>query len=302
MNPKNIPVYIINHNRLDVGFRSLVEWLWNAGHGKIVVIDNGSTYEPLLEYYRERDYKHPSNKPPRLSVIYQENKGPWTFWEDGYYKNSWYPKEDGYYIVTDPDVCPSAECPNNLVEKMVEVFEKTNANKVGPSLRIDNLPDTFFNKKFVQDVEGVYGRAGAEFFPAMIDTTFALYKGEAGITWDKHYRLGAPYKLEHRPWYENSNDLTPEERYYRDHANKVFATMERMRVPPEPVPEHDKSVHAVMMRHVYYHIPRGHNYAIVWDDGVQRAADELGMNFATTKQMALQWIKKREAKRRATTP
>ena len=56
----NFPVYIVNRNRLTTTKR-LVDWLLQSQDlEKIVILDNQSTYEPLLEYY--------SNLPQGVSV------------------------------------------------------------------------------------------------------------------------------------------------------------------------------------------------------------------------------------------
>ncbi|MBL0314851.1 MAG: hypothetical protein IPP69_03390 [Flavobacteriales bacterium] len=47
---RDIPVVINNRNRLTYPLM-LIDWLEKAGMKKIIIIDNASTYPPLLEYY-----------------------------------------------------------------------------------------------------------------------------------------------------------------------------------------------------------------------------------------------------------
>ena len=48
---RQVPVIINSFNRLG-SLRRLVGWLLRAGQQKIVIIDNASRYQPLLDYLR----------------------------------------------------------------------------------------------------------------------------------------------------------------------------------------------------------------------------------------------------------
>lgn len=48
--------FIINKNRVTTT-RNLINWLSKEKRVKIYVVDNGSTYKPLLEYYESEDFK-----------------------------------------------------------------------------------------------------------------------------------------------------------------------------------------------------------------------------------------------------
>ena len=54
--PNLIPVYIISFNRLKY-LKQSIEWLESNGHRNIVIIDNNSSYKPLLEFYNHVPYK-----------------------------------------------------------------------------------------------------------------------------------------------------------------------------------------------------------------------------------------------------
>ena len=80
MDWRDIPIFIINRNRLDA-MRTLIAWLLRSGSRRIVIIDNNSNYPPLLRYYealpegvkyiwRERtqgEVRRQINLPERLS-------------------------------------------------------------------------------------------------------------------------------------------------------------------------------------------------------------------------------------------
>ena len=49
---EDVPVFVNCFNRVSV-LRSLVEWLLNTEQRRLVLLDNASTYPPLLSYYRD---------------------------------------------------------------------------------------------------------------------------------------------------------------------------------------------------------------------------------------------------------
>lgn len=209
---QSTPIFIINHNNLERGFRKQIEWLQAAGQTKISVIDNGSTYPPLLEYY----------KIIGLDVIYHENVGPYVFWEKSLHEQQGAP-----YVVSDADCSPTDDCPKDLVRRLHEIYEqKPLCRKAGPGIRIDNLPDTYQYKQQVIEHEKQFSHESlrdGDMFDAIIDTTFALYPAKSPFpAWGGHIRLAAPYTIEHHPWYCDSLNPTDEDSYYLAHRNSAW--------------------------------------------------------------------------------
>ena len=102
------------------------------------------------------------------------------------------------------------------------------AFKIGPSIRIDNLPDCYDRKQEVIDWESRYFEHPVDngLYRAPIDTTFALYRPRIGLSRRvslESYRMAAPYQIVHLPWYENSSAPTEEENYYKSHCRHVTA-------------------------------------------------------------------------------
>jgi hypothetical protein len=205
-NWKETPIYITNFNNLERGFRKLVNWLRDAGQENIIVIDNASSWEPLLNYYETCG----------LQIINKTaNLGHDAFWKLNIPQSS-------RFIVTDPDVVPDINCPKDLVRKMHEVADRYSPAKVGPGLRIDNLPDHYHRKQLMLDSECNYWTKKTsenDCFHALIDTTFALYEPGWGI-WAPaaHIRLDFPYVCEHLPWYEDSSKEDEERDFYKKTA------------------------------------------------------------------------------------
>lgn len=205
------PVFINNRDNLDRGFRGLVGWLREIGMTQIIILDNGSTYPPLLDYYDRAG----------LNVLWlHENLGPLALWSC-----SCAPAKP--FIVTDPDVVPADTCPADLIPKMYEVFARyPKAFKVGPSLRVDNLPASYARRdEVIKWEQQFWGDSRGDCYPAGIDTTFALYgpgSGPGSSSWHadaEHLRLAPPYTFEHVPWYEDSAHPSEEAQYYRQHAD-----------------------------------------------------------------------------------
>ena len=205
----SVPIYIINRDRVTTT-RVLVEWLLKSGNDSITIIDNDSTYAPLLDYYKEIQHD--------VCIKYMHcNAGPWVFWEEGLYK-----EQTSVYVVTDSDVVPSEGCPLDLLTKMEELLDKyfvQNYWKVGPGLRIDNLPDSPWKEEVINGQQPYWQtKLTDNSFIAALDTTFAMYKGGFGDQEMGHaLRLDIPYVFEHRPWY--AWPLDEEEKYYIEHAD-----------------------------------------------------------------------------------
>lgn len=201
---KKIPILINNFNRLDY-FKTLIEWLEAAGYTNIYIIDNQSTYEPLLAYYKTLPY-----------TIFKldRNKGHFSLWETIIFTRF----ANEYYVYTDPDVVPMEECPGDILYRFKELLDKyPGYKKVGFGLKIDDLPDHYNLKEQVIKWESEFWKKPLEndVYDALIDTTFALYRpGAKGGADGPAIRTAGKYTARHLPWYENSNNLSEETQYY----------------------------------------------------------------------------------------
>ncbi len=205
-NPKGVPIIINNYNRLDC-LLLLTEALTSRGYYNIHIIDNASTYPPLLEYYKTC---------PHTVHRFDVNYGHKSLWRSGLISKF---RRD-YYVYTDPDVVPVEECPDDFIEYFLGILGRyKNAVKVGFGLLIDDLPDHYDSKQKVMDWEARHWEQEVEpgVYRAPIDTTFALYR-----PWSYHkanlyveqYRTGRPYAARHLPWYTDSANPSEEDKYY----------------------------------------------------------------------------------------
>jgi len=214
MNPKDFQILILSRDRL-TPLRELVTWLLDHGHTDLNIIDNDSAYEPLLEYYEQLDGK---------VKIYRTGKNLLS-------KALWCMPQAGRivrppFVYTDSDVVPTEDCPDNLVEFLWDTAQHLGMpNKVGMSLKIDDIPDHYSQADKVRTWEAqnwsrpIGKFRDVELYDAGIDTTFALYPR---FQWFDlaAVRVGAPYSARHLPWYMQSDCLTPEEQFYEDRASK----------------------------------------------------------------------------------
>lgn len=205
---RDIPVIINNYNRIDY-LQRLIDWLEKAQMRHIYIIDNASTYPPLLNYYKET--KH-------IVIRLEANIGYKALWDTSIHL--WL--RGLPYIYTDPDILPIDECPLNAVQFFQETLAKyKEVNKVGFGLQIDDLPDFYPSKSDVIKWESKYWNnpIGENLYKADIDTTFALYRSfSADQQWGKTLRTGGKYLAKHLPWYENPQLPSAEELYYRKTA------------------------------------------------------------------------------------
>ena len=194
---KEIPIVINNFNRLETLLK-LLHSLEVRGYKNIYIIDNGSSYPPLLDYYRECPY---------TVYLLHKNVGHLAVWETGIYKQF----TDSYFAYTDSDLEIHPDCPDDFMEKFVSLLKKyPKALKAGFSICIDDLPDCYLLKDKVREWESQFWKQEVEpnVFLAPIDTTFAVYKpyfkGEL-IDFDYvYFRTGFPYSVRHLPWYVDS--------------------------------------------------------------------------------------------------
>lgn len=212
---KNIPIIIISFNQLFY-LKQLIDFLLQNNFERIVIIDNKSSYLPLLKYYEVL------NKDDRITIHYNKvNDGHRVFWKNKEYKRLY---GKGYYVITDSDIVPLDECPSNFMDVLIGKLKFYNKKiKVGLSLKIDDIPNHNNNKQTVLDWESKF-QSKNEFgdHDAPIDTTFAIYKPINQFSYYKYYdavRLAYPFQAKHGGWYINSNNLTEEQLYYSKTAN-----------------------------------------------------------------------------------
>ena len=264
---RDIPVFIVNRNRLQA-LQRLVAWLRTAGTRRIVILDNASNYPSLLQWYQAL----PSGV---NALLLPDNHGPHVLWQQGVHRVL-----DTPFVLTDSDVVPASFCPADLISQLLAQLQRyPDAKKVGPALRIDNLPEHYAEVDVVRKWESQFWEhpVAPGVFAAPIDTTFALYPPRAEFSNEAcNLRLGAPYIIEHTPWYVDESALDDEERHYRTHTSTVHSNWS--------VPHKDSwvkksaRVAAFESRPAVLHVDGGRERIVGWCN-----ASELGFNPAQAR-------------------
>jgi hypothetical protein len=213
VNQCEVPVFINNRNRVSTT-KSLVNWLLDADTQRITIIDNNSSYAPLLDYYEAL--------PSGVSVMkLKQNLGPTAFWKLGLNKHEHKP-----FVMTDSDMMPDDLCPKDLIGTLNETLcSRPESIKCGPGLRIDDIPNVAESERLnglnIEEQKKFWERRYSHnAFFAYVDTTFALYS--AHCQWlgqmPRNLRMDFPYVFRHIPWYTVESSMSEEERYYRSHV------------------------------------------------------------------------------------
>lgn len=198
-------VYINNRNYLTWP-KNMVEVLQIQGHD-VEIIDNASTYQPLLDWYDSNVVKvH------RLD----QNLGPSSPWLSGVIDYS------NYYVITDPDLDIS-DIPDDWDEFLIKGLNKYGCGKCGFSLDETKIPPS--NPAWIPDEFNLYPdgdhparwgshiKLGRGYINYPIDTTFALYHPNIQNHFIGGIRTDRPYTARHLPWHIVL-DETKDEKYY----------------------------------------------------------------------------------------
>jgi len=206
-----IPVIINNRNFLTWP-KAMVERIKEYDSvGEIIIVDNDSTYPPLLEWY--------ATNPCRIERL-DTNVGMGAPWVSGVVKEL----NGAPYVLTDPDL-GLEETPDDTLLYLLDKLNALQLDKVGLGLdwqivekkspyyeRLNLYEKSRWNKSPVKD--GVYTEV-------QIDTTFALYNVD-------HYFIGGgsttfPYVARHYPWEFSIEEARNSEEfmYYMDNATSA---------------------------------------------------------------------------------
>lgn len=205
-----LPIYIICYNRLSY-LQKIIARLEQFGLHNIHIIDNCSSYPPLLEYLQQTPYTvHRMDK----------NYGHMVFFLADEFKSV---RENEYYVLTDPDVIATEECPADFLDYFYYLLQQyPQVSKVGFALKMDDVPNTSRLWEMMRRWESQYYKKKLNWFKpywykSYIDTTFALYRPQKTFDKNRFYkaiRVGAPYEARHFPWYKDVSCLDEEDKFY----------------------------------------------------------------------------------------
>jgi hypothetical protein len=241
-----IPV-IVNNRDLEV--QNLLLDLCRLGASEIHLIDNASTYPPLVSWLNSAP-THLVRPTPRPDGSYDnvklsiwrsaENLGPRAACRvANVARGSWERLGITHYATTDSDLDLSS-VPDNALQLFAQASaDFTTAygqcTRVGVALSLD-LPDVPAARLARTNEQSYWdGRRQISWSPpapawrggpvtmlfAPIDTTLAVIPLDPAWNGDYEpaYRVAGPYTAKHRPWYHDDSNRPADFRHYLAHAN-----------------------------------------------------------------------------------
>lgn len=208
-----IKVVINNRNRLSTTKTMVEHLLFLNPSEQIIIIDNGSTYPPLLKWY--------DSIKKLVDIRFHKNEGHLALW------NTKLDKELGeYFIYTDSDIELNPLMPTNYKEIMLEMLLKHGVDKSALAIALDDLPDHYKYKHQVLRNEACWwlNEIEDDVFTADTDTTFFMMRNTGDNTF-KSIRLARKDLIcRHIPFYCDLDNLDEEEQYYLDNHDTHFIT------------------------------------------------------------------------------
>jgi len=190
---------------------------------QIIILDNGSTYPPLLEWYDKVQ--------GIIEVRKLKNEGHLAFWGIGM------DKEVGeFFVYTDSDLELDENFPKDWKEQMLELIKSHKINKIALAIRIDDLPEHYRYRNQVKRNEGRWWLEEVEkgVFKADTDTTFALMRNIHDNCFPSLRVAKNGFICRHVPFYIDLDNLDPEEKYYLDnHDSRKITQYTKQHINPE---------------------------------------------------------------------
>ena len=180
---------------------------------EIMIIDNDSTYLPLLNWYK--------TVKNRIDIRYGTNDGHRAVWVRGIHKELL-----NYFVYTDSDIHLNENLPKDYKSVMNTFMQKYDMDKCGLAISIDDIPDHYALKEQIIRNESRWwlDEPEEDVFIADTDTTFCMIKN-IGDNMYSSVRIGRKdFICKHTPWYLDLNNLSEEEKFIYENHNPHFLT------------------------------------------------------------------------------
>ena len=232
---KNIPIVILNRDRLE-SVKTLTASLIAREYTNIIIVDNGSTYQPLLDWYNNQSH---------CTIFYN------TVVEHNHYAlnnllniNDAFITpllKDSWYVFTDSDIILHDTVPFNFIEDLINICKRYEKDKVGLGIYVNDINRDLFTDEsywelmsFMRNYENQFTESGGPYevreivsdenpctlYDAPIDTTFAVYKPNVLPIGSRNcMRTGYPYLSKHLPFYYDISSYPSDELYYLKHIS-----------------------------------------------------------------------------------
>lgn len=219
-----IPCFLIARDRF-MCLKDMVEYLLEIPELEVIIIDNASSYSPLLKWYDTEPCKiyRLSNNFGNFCLFSATDAIPG--FEKPNFKEIYGIDKGQQYILSDCDLDLKTFVPSEtLLPTLQEGLRRYPwAVKCGLSLEIDDLPNTPLAREARNWEGNNFHKIDELYIKAPVDTTFALYTGIGEQNdFDRCLRVGKPYTARHLTWYYSTeNPPPPDEDFYIKNCSKA---------------------------------------------------------------------------------
>lgn len=210
-----IPVVINNRNRLSTA-KQLINDLIRLGYNHLYILDNQSTYEPLLQWYMSCP----------AEVIMLGNMGHQALWLSGIISKF---GDHEFICYTDSDIQLHPDTQPGFIEQLVMIAKDFRTEKAGLAIEYTDVPNQNL-LNIIGPIESRYWKHRLhhpthEIYDAILDTTFQVIRTSCPYGW--HYSsvrvAGTGFTCKHMPWY-NTQPLSVEEQYVLQHSDERYSS------------------------------------------------------------------------------
>lgn len=216
-----IPCFLIARDRFTC-LKNMVEYLVQIPELRVVILDNNSSYPPLLEWY--------DTNPCEIERL-TANYGNFVLWSSetaipGHTKPNFFEKYDCVgkrYILSDCDLDLSSVPRETLLSVLSTGLDRYPwVSKVGLGLRINDLPDTEIGREARKWEGNNWTLIDDIYIKAAVDTTFCMCSGIGEQNdFNTCLRVNFPYVARHLTWYYGPQNPPPEdEMHYLKNISK----------------------------------------------------------------------------------
>jgi hypothetical protein len=197
----NMPVIIIAYEQVTF-IKNMVKQL-EKHTSDIIIIDNNSKFQPLLDYYND-EYNY---------TLLKQKK---NFSQTVFCREPIQKLVGDFYIVTDPDLQFNTNLPENLMSELVNISNWFQAYKVGFAICIDDpniRTDCFYGTCSIKEWESQFWKYPVHYpvkpnyqiYLADMDTTFCLINRKSPNR--TCYRLAGDFTMIHIPFMHGYKEM-----------------------------------------------------------------------------------------------
>lgn len=214
-----IPLIIPNFNQLTWLMQLILWWNYNTKNQPVIILDNCSTYPPLIDFYKNHSFKNVT------LVRCKENNCGNNLRK--YISDKIVGKYE-YYCISNPDILPHPATPEFFLDILRTCIDRYKYHHAGFKLIINDLPGFIDNKNTILNQERkfwdrqvmiTHNNINYKAFIAPIDLTFCMFTTKNSgwhypmdrTEWNNSIRILDAF---HLGWYVHPNTAIEEPKFY----------------------------------------------------------------------------------------